>query len=55
MSNKVDNHDVLYYSLRPLDRQKPFPVFFSQYISTRITCFGALALVTCCCLLYQTK
>ena len=33
----------------------PFLCFFSQYISTRITCFGALALVTCCCLLYKTK
>ena len=32
----------------------PFLCFFSQYISTRITCFGALALVTCCCILgYQ--
>ena len=33
----------------------PFLYFFSQYISTRITCFGALALFTCCCLLCKSK
>ena len=31
--------------------KNPFLYFFSQYISTRITCFGTLALFTCCCIL----
>ena len=33
----------------------PFLYFFSQYVLTRITYFGALALFTCYCLLCKTK
>ena len=47
---------VFFYFLIPLrlDTVKKTFIFFSHYISTRITCFGALALVTCCCILgYQ--
>ena len=44
------------FSLRSLCRQLTnTPHFFSGYILTRITFFGAQALITCCCILYKSK
>ena len=44
-------HDVLYFSLRPLDRQKPFPVFFLSIYFNSHNMFRHSGLFTCCCIL----
>ena len=53
---KQGYHDVLYFSLRPLVRQRQKTLIFLWiYFLTRITCFSALAWVTCCRILYKSK
>ena len=45
------NHDVLNLFSDLFSDNNQNLSFFSEFISTRITRFGAQALVTCCCIL----